>query len=197
VRRWQADGWSIGVHGYQHRYFQTRSRRYAWDGRSEFAGLPYQEQLRRLRCSVELFRGEGVRPDVWVAPNHSFDRHTLDAVRTVGLELVCDGFSLFPFQDTRGLVWIPQQLWGFRPRRRGVWTVCLHVNRWTQDDVDGLARSLDRYQAMMGDVPSIVEEYRERLRSPFDVAFGAQRMMHKRLRSRFRTNGAAKVNAEV
>lgn len=184
VRQWQARGWTIGAHGYQHRYFASRSRPYAWDGRTEFAGLPYAEQLRRLRCSIELFREEGVSPTVWVAPNHSFDRRTLQAVRTVGIEVVCDGYALFPYRDVRGLVWIPQQLWGFRPRRRGIWTICLHINRWTERDVDQLARDVAQYRELISDVPTVVGEYGGRLRSPFDLAFAAERVIQRRFRTR-------------
>lgn len=39
-------------------------------------------------------------------------------------------FSLYPYRDARGIMWVPQQLWRFRKMLFGIWTICLHVNRW-------------------------------------------------------------------
>ena len=39
VRGWQALGWTIGLHGYQHRYVTQQSGIVGLNARSEFAGL--------------------------------------------------------------------------------------------------------------------------------------------------------------
>lgn len=130
VRGWQAKGWAIGLHGYQHRYVTADAGIVGINARSEFAGLPAAEQEDKLRRGLAIFAGEGVRADVWIAPAHSFDRTTLEILRRLGVDAVSDGFFLSPHRDRDGMLWVPQQLWGFKPRAFGVWTVCNHVNDW-------------------------------------------------------------------
>src|SRR5579864_348716 len=80
VRLWQARGWTIGVHGYQHLYVTRSSGLLGINAASEFAGLPFQEQERKIRLALGIFRSEGIEPKVWVAPGHSFDTTTIRAL---------------------------------------------------------------------------------------------------------------------
>src|SRR5262249_31486552 len=171
VRAWQAQGWTIGLHGYQHLAI-TRSggvlRLSTW---SEFSGLPLDEQRFKLRRALDVFEEHGVRPEVWVAPAHSFDRTTLVALRDAGVRCVSDGFSLYTYSDADGMAWIPQQLWHFRRIPFGIWTVCLHVNRWTMADVDRLRSSVRELADLLTDWSSVISLYRLRRRSPIDRMF--------------------------
>src|SRR5207244_3398344 len=63
VRAWQARGWNIGVHGYQHRYVARDRGIYGRTDRSEFAGLPLAEQRDRIESSLAIFEKEGVTPE--------------------------------------------------------------------------------------------------------------------------------------
>jgi predicted deacetylase len=182
VRSWQALGWTIGVHGYEHLYVTKESATYGWDARSEFAGLPADEQQRKLRASLAIFERERVRPEVWVAPNHSFDEITLQVLRREGMNVVCDGLSRYPYVDQRGIMWIPQQLWGFRPRRAGLWTVCFHHNGWTEANFAALDWNLRKYENRLVDVPGIVSNYMHRRRTLADVLFMRQRLALRRLK---------------
>ena len=132
VRKWQSWGWTIGLHGYQHAYVTTDAGCMGINRYSEFAGLPASEQREKLRRGIAIFRKEGITPDLWIAPAHSFDTHTLEALQAEGVDVVSDGFFPAPGRDRRGIFWAPQQMWWFANRRRGVWTVCLHHNEWTQ-----------------------------------------------------------------
>ena len=116
VRRWQGLGWTIGLHGYQHRFVTGQSGIVGIQRRSEFAGVPAWEQDEKLLRAVEIFRVNGVRPDVWIAPAHSFDWNTVAALQKLGITTINDGFAIAPHTDSRGLLWIPQQLWKFRWR---------------------------------------------------------------------------------
>jgi predicted deacetylase len=121
-------------HGHQH---LSVTRRVA---PSEFAGLSYAQQVEKIARGQETLRREGIPTDVWMAPYHSFDEATLEAIRSRGFRFVSDGAALYPFEQ-RGLVFVPQQLW--RPRRFpfGVFTVCLHTNR----PDNGLYRSVEQF----------------------------------------------------
>lgn len=155
VRVWQERGWSIALHGYQHRYITESSGVIGLNRRSEFAGLPEAQQRDKLSAALSIFAQQKIRPDLWVAPGHSFDVTTLALLRQQGIEVLCDGFSWRPYREF-GMTWIPQQLWRFRPLPCGVWTVCLHHNRWTGTDLDLFAKEVSRYRRKMSSLPGLL-----------------------------------------
>lgn len=173
VRLWQGRGWTIGIHGHQHRSLASRSgiiRLNAW---SEFAGLPPEKQEEKLRTALTIFNSEGVRPRVWVAPSHSFDYTTVATLRNLGMGVLSDGLSLFPYVDSLGMMWIPQQLWRFRSAPLGVWTVCCHINRWTNEQVAAFARDLRVYRGRIVDMDTVTERYKARRRTTSDAIASA------------------------
>jgi len=135
VRGWQARGWTIALHGYQHRYVTCHRGVVTVRKKSEFAGVPAAEQAEKLRRGVEIFERQGIRPKVWIAPSNSFDTATVSLLPRFGITTICDGYFRFPFVSRSELFWVPQQLFGFRPAPSGVWTVCYHHNRWTAADL--------------------------------------------------------------
>lgn len=133
VRGWDRKGWSVAMHGHQHLMHASQTPpMLPYYQRSEFAGLPLEEQAAKVRASWQLFTAQGVQPRLWVAPAHSFDVLTLKAVeRETPIRVVSDGVAWDTY-DEFGFSWIPQQLWNFAERPSGLWTVCLHPN--TMDD---------------------------------------------------------------
>lgn len=184
VRDWQARGWTIALHGYQHRYVSGDPGLFGWNARSEFAGLGYEEQLEKLRAGTAIFREHGVVPEAWVAPNHAFDRSTVAALLACGVEVVSDGLALSPYRDRAGTFWVPMQSWRFKPQPPGVWTVCLHHNHWSPDDVAGFGRDLEEYASAMTQLEEVLERFGDRRRSVPDRLFLAQRRMKRALRGR-------------
>ena len=182
VRGWQKVGWTIGLHGYQHRYVTGDGGLLDINPYSEFAGVRESEQLASLRAGVEIFRSENVRPEVWVAPAHSFDAATLRGLVKVGIHTVSDGFSLFPYTDSDGFFWVPQQLWRFRILPFGVWTVCLHPNTWTTAPLRTFAQWIGRHRGLIVDLPEVIGRYRGRQLSALDRCF--KRVYQVQLRSR-------------
>src|SRR5437868_15488717 len=77
VRGWQARGWTIALHGFQHRYVSGNAGLVGVRKKSEFAGLPSEQQREKLRLGVEVFKHEQITPRVWIAPGHSFDANTV------------------------------------------------------------------------------------------------------------------------
>jgi predicted deacetylase len=171
VRRWQDQGWTIGLHGYQHRFVTQQSGIVGIQRRSEFAGVAASEQDEKLLRAVEIFRNNGVRPEVWIAPAHSFDWNTVTALQKLGIKAISDGFAIAPHTDSRGLLWIPQQLWKFRRRPFGVWTVCYHHNRWTDQQFDQFRRDVSEYRNTIADLPAVGAEYRQRRHTLLDSAY--------------------------
>src|SRR6185503_1370501 len=94
---------------------------------SEFAGVPEQTQRQWIRRGLEILRGKGLCPRLFVAPRHGFDSATLRALVEEGLGFLSDGFASRPFMRNE-VFWIPQQLWEPVKKPQGLWTICLHTN---------------------------------------------------------------------
>jgi predicted deacetylase len=171
VRNWQARGWTIGLHGYQHNYVSTDAGLLKLKNYSEFAGLPFDEQRDKLKKGTAIFAQQGVRPDVWVAPAHSFDANTVRALGDVGIRTISDGLSVYPHRDSQGVFWVPQQLWRFRNVPFGVWTVCIHSKDKLFTDPKHFRASIRAYRKSITTIPAVVEEYSKRSESWVDDAF--------------------------
>ena len=136
VRSWAGKGWTVAMHGYTHIMHPTNSNLLVpYYNRSEFAGLCLEEQATKIRSAWRLFMEQGITPEVWVAPAHSFDVVTLKAIRAeTSIRVVSDGIAWNAYYE-HGFHWIPQQLWRFAERRWGLWTVCLHPNQMTEESI--------------------------------------------------------------
>jgi predicted deacetylase len=169
VRRWQNQGWTIGLHGYQHRYVTAEAGIIGLNNYSEFAGLPPEEQEAKLQNGLEIFRREGVNAEVWIAPAHSFDAETVGALKKSGVHFINDGFFIFPRVDAHGILWVPQQLWGFRPAPLGVWTVCFHHNEWSPEDLANFRNDIKNYKNTITSFNEVINAYKDRRRSWIDL----------------------------
>jgi predicted deacetylase len=149
VRGWQARGWAIGLHGYQHQYVNREAGMLGINRQSEFAGLGYEEQLAKLRAGLAIFAQEGVRADCWVAPGHSFDWTTVKALADVGIRTISDGFALGPYRDELDSRWIPQQFARMRAMPFGIWTFCYHPNEMSDAELVRFPRLLARLSSRM------------------------------------------------
>jgi predicted deacetylase len=156
VREWQARGWTIGLHGFQHEYVTKDAGLIGLNARSEFAGLSHAEQDRKIARALAIFVANGTRVDTWVAPGHSFDGTTLSVLQNRGIRVVSDGFFLRPVR-WRDMIWVPQQLWRFFHFPAGVWTVCQHINAYGQAEIETLRRDLGRYREQMVSFPAALE----------------------------------------
>jgi Uncharacterized protein conserved in bacteria (DUF2334) len=160
VRRWHHRGWTIAMHGYQHRYVTQASGLVARRKKSEFAGLPSEQQEDKLRRGMEIFRQQGIQPQVWIAPGHTFDEVTVALLPRVGIRIINDGYVRFPYCDANGMLWIPQQLGGFRPVPSGIWTICHHHNEWTISDLRRFRMDVERHRIQIWSLDEVVETFR-------------------------------------
>jgi len=174
VRRWQSLGWTIAIHGHRHRYVTSQAGLVGINAMSEFAGVPIQEQRRKLEEGLAVFRKEGVDPTVFVAPGHSFDRSTLLSLRDLAITTISDGFFLGPRRDDLGMLWIPQQLWQFRRMPAGVWTVCVHPNALSADGVLATLKGLSAYRHQIRSADEVSRDA-SKLGSADDVMAAAMR----------------------
>jgi Uncharacterized protein conserved in bacteria (DUF2334) len=181
MRRLEANGAIIGLHGFRHLCNSDGRSLVPLHSRTEFAGVAREEQRDWIREGLVILREQGLTPRIWVAPRHGFDAATLGALNDEGIELVSDGFAAGPFLFG-GLRWIPQQLWGPAERRRGLWTICLHANTAPDEDFRGLEGFLEGAAERFTSVDRVLEEWTIGSRSAADRIFHFRMMTRIRLR---------------
>ena len=129
VHQWDEKGWTIALHGYNHCYSSEgglRGLNPMWR-RSEFAGLPLEEQRVKIRKGVATMREHGINPKYFFAPSHTFDENTLIALREESdIRIISDTIATCPYQY-KDFIIIPQ--FGGQCREMkfsGLYTFCLH-----------------------------------------------------------------------
>lgn len=173
AQRWQAKGWTIALHGYQHAFHSVSRKKLIlpFYDRSEFAGLAYDFQAQKLDKAWSICDKHHIHPTVWVAPAHCFDHITLQALKdTTPIRIISDGIACDQFFQN-GFFWLPQQLWQFMPKRSGLWTICLHPNSMQEQAFSELEALLadPKYAASFARVVDI--QLAERKPSMIDISY--------------------------
>jgi len=112
VRKWQSLGWSIAIHGYQHKYQTIEPGLMKLNKYSEFSGLSYEVQSKYLTNSLKIFKNNGICPDLWIAPAHSFDKITVKVLDELGIKVISDGFYTRPVERL-GMIGFPSNYGSF------------------------------------------------------------------------------------
>lgn len=133
VRKLQANGYIIGMHGYDHVYVSTDAGLLHTNNRAEFAGMPLAVQREKLEAATRIFYNESVAPRVFIAPAHSLDHQTLAALRQVtNIRTISDGLLTFPYRRF-GFNWLPVQLAETMAKKKGTWTFNYHPETCTDE----------------------------------------------------------------
>lgn len=156
VRTWQQKGWSIGLHGFQHVYTTDDGGLIGLNSRSEFAGLSSKIQQEKIERALSIFKKEGIHPEAWIAPGHSFDAETIRALVKNGITIISDGFFSRIVKNL-GVIWVPQQIWRFHLVRKGTWTVCYHHNSWTETELLKLENDIKNYKSQIHTLRSLLD----------------------------------------
>ncbi len=133
-------GWSIALHGYEHRYVNNESGMFNVNKQSEFAGLSYEEQYEKIQNGLDIFSKHNIIADAFMAPGHSLDFNTVKVLHDCEINVITDGKKALPYCKN-GILFIPQiNPWPWL----GMWgmdTACFHVNLWN----DALFERLEKY----------------------------------------------------
>jgi predicted deacetylase len=170
VKKWQDNGWTIGLHGYQHQYVTQDRGLLCLKRQSEFAGIDEETQYHKLQSGLNIFKENNITPEIWVAPSNSFDLQTIKALKRLGLNLISDGFSFRPFRY-QDMVWIPHQVWRFRPFPFGLWTVCYHHNTWKPGDLEQLIKDIKKYRHQIISLQEVLNNSEIKERNYGDMIF--------------------------
>lgn len=159
MRVLEGAGATIGLHGWQHLCRSMGRSLVGLPCQTEFAGVEEEIQLGWIENGLSTLRNEGLNPTVWVAPRHGTDDATLRALRCAGIDYVSDGLARVPFVRN-GVSWIPQQLWGPEEHWSGLWTICIHSNVASDEEVDQLSQFVKTHGSQFTCFERVVEEYR-------------------------------------
>lgn len=141
VRGWVDRGWTIAQHGYTHQYVTKASGILTTKGNSELAGLSYEEQYAKLKKGKDILVQEGVWQPVFMAPSHSFDHITLQALSDLDFRYITDGYGMYPYK-MGALTAVPQLFATPKHLGFGVYTICLHVNNMSQPETQNMLNFL-------------------------------------------------------
>ncbi|MBQ7680370.1 MAG: DUF2334 domain-containing protein [Butyrivibrio sp.] len=136
IRGLVTQGWTVSMHGLNHVYRTEQGGLFPLNRQSEFAGLPYREQLSMLQQGRETLADRGIQTDIFMAPSHSYDRATLRGLRAAGFRYVTDGFGRRPY-TREGLTFLPISLRRgsvLKNECPGYTTFVVHTDAMTDDD---------------------------------------------------------------
>ena len=125
----QNHGWAIALHGYNHVYVTDDGGMFGINPRAEFAGLPLSQQEEKIREGRAILEENGLKIDAFMAPGHSMDWNTVEALKQNGIFVVTDGCCAYPYEK-KSVLFVPQ-VWPW-PHKNfyGVDTACFHINSW-------------------------------------------------------------------
>ena len=165
--RWINKGWSVALHGYNHVYSTQCGGINPVNKRSEFAGLPIDEQREKIRLGLEIFASHGIVPQVFFAPSHTFDENTLSAleaesdIRIVSDTVANDVYSM------RGFTFVPQQTGRVRKLPFKTVTCCYHPNTMSDEAFDILETFLTKHRKKFIEFPTVTTKRRRNLYDKF------------------------------
>jgi predicted deacetylase len=189
MRRLEAAGATIALHGYQHLCESLGRSLLPLHRHTEFAGVEESVQREWIRKGIEILHNQGLSPRLWVAPRHGFDLATLRSLRAERILYLSDGFTREPVLRG-GVTWIPQQLWGPVHKSKGLWTICIHSSSASRGMVRKLGSFLRAYGKQFTSFERVKAEYTPRSPGLADMLYEvlalgrmkASRFAKKRLR---------------
>lgn len=194
LRTMESAGSTAAVHGYRHLCHSLGNSMLKLHPETEFAGVDFATQKRWIREGFRILEDQGLHPRLWVAPRHGFDRNTLQALRSVGVDHISDGFARFPHR-CHGLTWIPQQLWGPVQKSKGLWTICIHPHSIEVSDFEALRRFLENHRDQVTSFDRVVREFEPKRLGLWETIF--YRITLARIQLRFRRSRRAKRRLEI
>lgn len=144
VKSWELKGWSIALHGYKHLFHLVNRKKnlFHFYNRSEFTELSLKVQREKIKKGMAIFKKNKIEPKVWVAPGHCFDKNTLKALQLeTKINIISDGIALNTFFKYN-FHFIPQQLWDFKKKYFGLWTICLHPDTMSLKQIESLEEKI-------------------------------------------------------
>lgn len=154
--KWQEKGWAIALHGYDHIYISEEGGVNPLWKRSEYAGVPLERQKDKIREGLAILKNKGLKPHYFFAPSHTFDKNTLEALKSESdIRIISDTIAFKPYRED-DFVFIPQ-IFGhcLKMHLPGVFTFCLHPNNMSDESFEKLNDFLESNKKHIVDFESL------------------------------------------
>ena len=158
MRQLEQAGATIAMQGFRNVRASRGKSLIGAERETEFAGVDEQQQRDWIHTGLEILRGQGLTPRIFVAPHRGFDDGTLRALCAEGLLFLSDGFGKAPY-SRGGITWIPQQMCIPGYHSSGLWTIGIHTNSAPNTVVGMLGEFLRRYAGQFTSFQKVVAEY--------------------------------------
>ena len=144
VKIWKKKGWEIGMHGNKHVYDKKCKKidYLGHGGNTEFCGHAFEKQLEKIKEGLNKFREKEIDIRTFFAPNHTFDKNTLLALKKCGITEVIDGYGLTPYEE-KEIKFIPQLFYKILPLPFGIQTFQIHLNYYQQKDFEDFKKFIE------------------------------------------------------
>lgn len=156
---WRNKGWELALHGCYHVYTTQEGGLNPVNKRSEFAGVPYEQQCAMIQHGVEILKSHNIMPRVFFAPSHTFDENTIKALKAKSdIRIISDTVAKDSYYQ-EGIYFIPQQSGRVRKLPFKVCTFCYHPNMMQDEDYEVLENFIQQYQdRFTADIEAVMNE---------------------------------------
>ncbi len=147
VSQLQKEGWSVALHGYHHLYTTDKSGLFPLNDFSEFAGVALATQTKMIMRGKQVLEEYGISVEQFMAPGHTYDGNTIEALKQCGIMKMTDGFGSYPY-CWKGISFYPISFHLERSiaKKNGFTTMVLHTNTMTADDFKRMETLLQEHE---------------------------------------------------
>lgn len=172
ARSWKRKGWHIALHGHSHKYISNKRGIVPCQPYSEFAGVDINVQRNKIQSGYSILCSYDLKPTFWCAPAHTFDKNTLRVLKDeTAVRFITDSIAYYPY-NRYGFFWFPQQLWGYKSKKRGIYTICLHIDTMSMSEIRSqLNKFAINEKLFIRSLYDIYENYKGRKRSYQDFIY--------------------------
>ena len=158
VKSWENKGWEISMHGFSHVYEQETNKKdfFNYGGMSEFYGLDYNKQFNKINLGLKIFKDNKIEVRSFFAPNHTYDTNTFKALKENNLNIIIDGYGLFPFYKHE-LFFVPQLFYNEIFLPFGIQSTQIHLNYWNENKFKNFEKFLYKNKLNITDINSILK----------------------------------------
>ena len=133
ARSWQEKGCIMALHGFKHTTKPAKGGLNPIHDRSEFVSLSLEEQKQKIRDGYNILIEQKIKPRVFFAPAHTFDKNTLLALKEeTPIRIISDTIAnnVYKVDD---FFFLPCQQGKCRSLPFKFVTISLHPNEMSED----------------------------------------------------------------
>lgn len=184
VKKWQYKEWEIALHGYDHICITQSGGINPINPRSEFAGVSLDEQKKKIKKGLNIFKQKAVETKIFFAPSHTFDTNTIKALKEESnIRIISDTIANDIYKRDE-IYFIPQQSGEVRKLPFKITTFCYHPNTMNQKDFLKIEEFLQLNHKKFVSVREL--ELKDRKMSLYDVLLNKTYFILRSIKSRNR-----------